>query len=297
MIFLNLFIITSEVSDGNADTFYEYIISSDRVFSIYFIFEAVISIIACLNSWKRFNNFWTYFDGLVIVVNILFLCNLPNFSAIRLWSIFKYLPRIKWLRGINTIFRALKKSIPVIRDIIIFVIFMFIFAGVLGVHMYGGKLKYRCVNEYGIMLDEEQICSTTLSSGYQCPDGYTCLKTKDNPFYNTIGFDNILTSCLTIFQIITMEGWSDILFMTSDSSSYFGVIFYLVIIILGNWFILQLIVAVISNNLMDEIDEEEGDDSEDNNDNVKEIEYKNDKENEVAIVVKENNNNNKKKRA
>jgi len=56
-----------------------------------------------------------------------------------------------------------------------------------------------------------------------------------------------------------MEGWSDIFFMTCDSSSYWGIILYLIVIILGNWFILQLIVAVISNNLMDEIDEENGD--------------------------------------
>jgi len=105
------------------------------------------------------------------------------------------------LRGINTIFKALKKSIPVIRDIILFVIFVFIFTGILGVHLYGGKLKYRCINDYGIMYDEEQICSTS-SSGYQCPKGYNCIKTNDNPYYNTIGFDNVLYSCLTIFQVI-----------------------------------------------------------------------------------------------
>jgi len=96
MIFLNLFIITGDVSeDEEVDNFYEYLISSDRLFSIYFIFEAVVSIIANTSSWQRFNGFWTYFDILVIVVNILFLSGLPNFSAIRLWSIFKYLPRIK----------------------------------------------------------------------------------------------------------------------------------------------------------------------------------------------------------
>ena len=107
------------------------------------------------------------------------------------------------MRGINTIFRALKKSIPVLRDIIIFVLFVFIFTGILGVHMYGGKLKNRCINEYGMLLDEEQICSNS-TSGFQCPeeDGYKCIKTDINPFYNTVSFDNIYYSCLTIFQVI-----------------------------------------------------------------------------------------------
>jgi len=67
--------------------------------------------------------------------------------------------------------------------------------------MYGGKLKYRCINEYGVLYDNEQICSTTTSTGYQCPSGYSCVKTNNNPYYNTVGFDNIFYSCLTIFQV------------------------------------------------------------------------------------------------
>ncbi|ORY52206.1 hypothetical protein LY90DRAFT_670478 [Neocallimastix californiae] len=246
---LNVVIITSDNDDNNKNNIYAFLISTDEIFSIYFIFEAFISIIASTDSWKHFNTFWTYFDILAIFVNCLFLAGFPNFSAIRLWSIFKYLPRIK----------TLKKSLPIIRDIVLFFIFVFIFAGILGVHILGGKLKNRCVNEYGVILDEEQICSDSTARGYQCPEGFSCIKTKNNPSYNTIGFDNIFQSCLTIFQIITMEGWSDIFFMTCDSSSYWGIILYLIVIILGNWFILQLIVAVISNNLMDEIDEENGD--------------------------------------
>jgi len=106
-----------------------------------------------------------------------------------------------------------------------------------------------------------------------------------------------------------MEGWSDILFMTSDSSSYIGIIFYLVIIIFGNWFILQLIVAVISNNLMDEIDEEEEDEDDGEegiNEEVKQIENESkdniivgqgkENENEISIVVPSRRGSKKKKK-
>ena len=102
MVIINFFIITAEVSDEeNVDNLYEFIISSDKVFNIYFIFEAIISVIASTGSWKSFNGFWTYFDFVVIFVNSMYLIGdgfnlgIPNFSAIRLWSIFKYLPRIK----------------------------------------------------------------------------------------------------------------------------------------------------------------------------------------------------------
>jgi len=95
-----------------------------------------------------------------------------------------------------------------------------------------------------------------------------------------------------------MEGWSDIFFMTSDSSSYLGIFFYIAIIIIGNWFVLQLIVAVISNNLMDEIDDEEKSRNEikevakqimcKTNDN--EIELSEEKKKEVSINIQHDKN-------
>jgi len=94
MIFFNLIIITGN-KDDKVDNPYDFLIEHEEIFSVYFIFEAFISIIASTKSWKRFNEFWTYFDILVIIINTLSLIGLPNFSAIRLWSIFKYLPRIK----------------------------------------------------------------------------------------------------------------------------------------------------------------------------------------------------------
>ncbi|ORX42317.1 hypothetical protein BCR36DRAFT_257256, partial [Piromyces finnis] len=104
--------------------------------------------------------------------------------------------------------------------------------------------------------DENQICSTSNSRGYQCPSGFTCTKTDYNPYYNTVGFDNIFYAFLSIFQIITKVGWGEMLYMTSDGTNYFGSFYYILVIIIGNWFILQLIIGVFSNNLVDEIEEE-----------------------------------------
>ncbi len=47
------------------------------------------------------------------------------------------------------------------------------------------------------------------SGGRQCSGGLVCVA-QGNPFFGFISFDHILWAWLTIFQCITMEGWTDI---------------------------------------------------------------------------------------
>lgn len=51
---------------------------------------------------------------------------------------------------------------------------------------------------------------------------------------------------VTIFQVITMEGWVDIMYMVIDTSgSFLTVPYFCFIIIIGSFFLLNLILAVI----------------------------------------------------
>ena len=51
---------------------------------------------------------------------------------------------------------------------------------------------------------------------------------------------------ITIFQVITMEGWAEIMYMVTDtSSSFLTVPYFCLIIIIGSFFLLNLILAVI----------------------------------------------------
>jgi len=51
---------------------------------------------------------------------------------------------------------------------------------------------------------------------------------------------------VTVFQIITMEGWSDIMYMIDDTSnSILTPAFFPLLIIIGSFFLLNLILAVI----------------------------------------------------
>jgi hypothetical protein len=53
--------------------------------------------------------------------------------------------------------------------------------------------------------DELPLCA-----GGDCPGGYFCGKSNDNPNFGVTNFDNVMYSLLAVFQSVTLEGWSDI---------------------------------------------------------------------------------------
>ena len=58
---------------------------------------------------------------------------------------------------------------------------------------------------------EEFPCGTEPPSRL-CPEGTTCRQYWLGPNYGITQFDNILFAILTVFQCITMEGWTDLLY-------------------------------------------------------------------------------------
>ena len=77
-----------------------------------------------------------------------------------------------------------------------------------------------------------------------CPDDQLCLWDARHP-NGVNSFDNIIYALLTIFQVITREGWSDIMYMLQDSFAYVVFIYFWVLIFIGSFVLLNLVLAVI----------------------------------------------------
>ncbi len=98
------------------------------------------------------------------------------------------------------------------------------------------------------ILDPESphICGTD-DQGYQCPSEYICKKHWDGPNYGITNFDNIGYGMLTVFQCITMEGWTDVMYWTSDAiGATYTWLYFVPLIILGSFFMLNLVLGVLS---------------------------------------------------
>ena len=67
-------------------------------------------------------------------------------------------------------------------------------------------------------------------------------------------FDDFGAAMLTIFQMITLEGWSDLMYNLSDATTPWLVrSFSIMVVILGSFFLMNLVLAVIVD-AFDEVD-------------------------------------------
>ena len=80
----------------------------------------------------------------------------------------------------------------------------------------------------------------------ECPAGYECGMYMKNPNLETTNFDNIFSALLTIFQCVTLEGWSLVMLMEMETSHSMTCLFFIPLVFIGAYFMLNLTLAVIS---------------------------------------------------
>ena len=124
--------------------------------------------------------------------------------------------------------------------------FLFLFA-IAGLQLWMGSFRQQC-------LEVDTGISNGLCGVQSCPIGSSCAATNVNPQHNTISFDNILYSLVSVFQTITLEGWSDIMMYSQETFSYFSVFYFLPLVFFGSYLILNLSIAVITSNFSDRLE-------------------------------------------
>ncbi|XP_054168183.1 voltage-dependent T-type calcium channel subunit alpha-1H-like [Oppia nitens] len=76
---------------------------------------------------------------------------------------------------------------------------------------------------------------------------YTECKAGDkNPFQDAISFDNVGMAWTTIFLVISLEGWSDIMYYVQDAHSFWDWIYFVLLIVIGSFFMINLCLVVIA---------------------------------------------------
>ncbi|MCI4393511.1 hypothetical protein PGIGA_G00158130 [Pangasianodon gigas] len=73
-----------------------------------------------------------------------------------------------------------------------------------------------------------------------------CRASEHNPHNGAINFDNIGYAWIAIFQVITLEGWVDIMYYVMDAHSFYNFIYFIFLIIVGSFFMINLCLVVIA---------------------------------------------------
>jgi len=122
----------------------------------------------------------------------------------------------------------------------------------------------------------DRLCSKDAFGANQCeycghPLEYGISLEDDGVFtnpsinYGITNFDNTAKAMLTVFQVITMDGWTVLLYNLMDTSlPPVAAIYFCLLIVFGSFFLLNLILAVIMESFI-KIQAAEIKDSIDNN--------------------------------
>ncbi|XP_032392567.1 voltage-dependent T-type calcium channel subunit alpha-1H isoform X1 [Etheostoma spectabile] len=73
-----------------------------------------------------------------------------------------------------------------------------------------------------------------------------CRRGNYNPHKGAVNFDNIGYAWIAIFQVITLEGWVDIMYYVMDAHSFYNFIYFILLIIVGSFFMINLCLVVIA---------------------------------------------------
>jgi len=115
--------------------------------------------------------------------------------------------------------------------------------------------------------------------------GWWSIETEDFNFGRT-NFNQLPIALLVIFQCITMEGWTDIMYVLQDCDSYwFSCVYFVLLFLLGSLFLLNIALAVVSEAFNSLSDEMGGDDEEEEDEDEAEKAYQVEEEEEEEVKV------------
>jgi len=227
---------------------------ASKVFTWFFLAEFLVKICAYgfyFGKGSYLSSPWNWLDFGIVLISLLdFLPGgaASNLSAVRTFRVMRPLRAITRFKELRFLVRLLLQCIPMLMNVVGLCAFIFFVFGILGVQLWQGTLRQRCYSMVtGEPYDSEFLCSISPSGYHHCPEGYECLPLADNPNFGVTHFDNIMGAILTIFQVMTYEGWTVNMYLVEDAFSQFAIMYFVMLIFVGPVFAVQLFLVVISN--------------------------------------------------
>lgn len=225
----------------------------DKSFIYIYTIECILKIFAnglVFNKQAYFKDWWNLIDFTIVVTSWVDISggSSPNLKPLRTLRILRPLRGVSSIEGVRVLILSLFMSLkPLTNALIVLFIVISIFA-IIGLQLWTGILRNRCLDlETGII---GNVC------GYKsCRKGEFCVYTIENPFNGTLSFDNFFYSWLNVFQVITLEGWSNMMTLTEENFSEFSLLYFIPLILFGNMLILNLTVAVLTSTFTEALHE------------------------------------------
>ena len=244
---------------------------SDNYFLFFYTFEALLKIIAFTFFSAEdayIKDYWNILDFFVVLVGwVSFILEramngtkITGLAGLRAFRILRPLKTVKRFKGLKKLVTALLASISHLGETTIVLVFIFLIFAIGGRQMWMGNFYRRCMNmNYGFMYstqDSTMMCSFDNDCDELNSYGvkYICAKGYLNPNSGAVNFDDTIAGFVTIFIMVTLEGWTDVFTYVSKTFKdkiYINpiiVFFYFhVFVLLGAFYLINLFLAVTNS--------------------------------------------------
>ncbi|XP_068234737.1 muscle calcium channel subunit alpha-1-like isoform X6 [Palaemon carinicauda] len=243
------------------------------IFMVIFTLECMMKIIAygfAFHQGAYIRSVWNSLDFLIVVIGLISgaLDVLMkgeggeagfDVKALRAFRVLRPLRLVSGVPSLQVVLNSILKAMVPLLNIALLVMFVIIIYAIIGLELFSGALHFTCYNnETGNRMENPHPCDND-SVGFLCSnlnhDGqyFVCKDGWEGPNFGITNFDNFGLAMLTVFQCITMEGWTDMMYYIADAmGNSWQWIFFVSMIILGAFFVMNLILGVLSGEFSKE---------------------------------------------
>ncbi|XP_013793722.2 muscle calcium channel subunit alpha-1-like [Limulus polyphemus] len=137
-------------------------------------------------------------------------------KALRAFRVLRPLRLVSGVPSLQVVLNSILRAMVPLLHIALLVIFVIIIYAIIGLELFSGKMHKTCFNNITneLALDDPHPCSDG-SSGFHCSEyqeNFVCEEYWDGPNDGITNFDNFGLAMLTVFQCVTCEGWTDVLY-------------------------------------------------------------------------------------
>ncbi|XP_072305376.1 voltage-dependent L-type calcium channel subunit alpha-1D isoform X2 [Eucyclogobius newberryi] len=248
----------------------------EYAFLIIFTIETFLKIIAYglvmhQNSYVR--NGWNLLDFIIVIVGLFSVVlemvtkdaessgqsgGKPggfDVKALRAFRVLRPLRLVSGVPSLQVVLNSIIKAMVPLLHIALLVLFVIIIYAIIGLELFIGKMHATCyVIHTGALGEEEPTPCAVSGHGRRCLlNGTVCREGWQGPNNGITNFDNFLFAMLTVFQCITMEGWTDVLYWMNDAMGFeLPWVYFVSLVIFGSFFVLNLVLGVLSGEFSKE---------------------------------------------
>ncbi|XP_018602334.1 dihydropyridine-sensitive L-type skeletal muscle calcium channel subunit alpha-1-like [Scleropages formosus] len=243
--------------------------SLESIFLIIFTLECFLKIVAygfLFHEGAYLRNCWNILDFVIVFMG-LFTFSLDTINriagtptekgggfdmkALRAFRVLRPLRLVSGVPSLQVVMSSILMSMLPLMHVALLVFFMVTIYAIVGLELFKCKMHKTCyyIGTDIIATAENEKASPCAQAGHgrRCTiNGSECHPGWPGPNHGITHFDNLGFAMLTVFQCISMEGWTEVLYWVNDAiGNEWPWLYFTTLILLGSFFILNLVLGVL----------------------------------------------------